>query len=125
MAKQNKKFDYNDAFPKRLRGLIKCKGVTFDTLAEAFDTTRQTVSNWQAGSTVPDAISISVIANYFGVTTDYLLGLSDVKSYDASIRATEKLTGLSEEAIGIIAYGLNKAQKDKLSKMIEFYNTIK
>lgn len=45
MAKQNKKFDYNDAFPKRFRGLIKCNGVTFDTLAEAFNTTRQTVSN--------------------------------------------------------------------------------
>lgn len=72
MAKQSKKFDYNDAFPKRFRGLIKCKDVTFDTLAEAFDTTRQTVSNWQAGSTVPDAISISMIASYFDVTTDYL-----------------------------------------------------
>lgn len=73
---------------------------------------------------MPDAISISMIASYFDVTTDYLLGLSDVKSYDASIRAMEKMTGLSEEAIGIIAYRLNKTKKDKLSKMIEFYNTI-
>ena len=60
MAKQNKKFNYDDVFPTRFRELIKYRNVTFDVLAEAFSTTRQTVSNWQAGATVPDAISISI-----------------------------------------------------------------
>ena len=43
MAKQTKKFNYNDVFPTRFRGLIKYRNVTFDVLAEAFSTTRQTV----------------------------------------------------------------------------------
>lgn len=99
MAKQTKKFNYNDVFPTRFRGLIKYRNVTFDVLAEAFSTTRQTVSNWQAGSTVPDAISISMIADYFGVTTDYLLGKTDASTVKMDLRAAADYTGLSEKAI--------------------------
>ena len=71
MAKTKKSFDYKDPFPKRFRKLIEKKGATLDELAAEFKTTRQTVSNWQNGATVPDAISICEIARYFDVTTDY------------------------------------------------------
>ena len=99
MAKTKKSFDYKDPFPVRFRELIEKKGATLDSLAAEFHTTRQTVSNWQNGATVPDAISICEIAKFFGVTTDYLLGLTDVKAIKTDIRAVSEYTGLSEDAI--------------------------
>ena len=99
MAKTKKSFDYKDPFPVRFRELIEKKGATLDSLAAEFHTTRQTVSNWQNGATVPDAISICEIAKFFGVTTDYLLGLTDVKTVETDLRAVSEYTGLSEDAL--------------------------
>ena len=99
MAKTKKSFDYGDPFPSRFRNLIEKKRATLDALAAEFNTTRQTVSNWQNGVTVPDAVSICDIARYFGVTTDYLLGLTDVKTIETNVRAVAEYTGLSEDAI--------------------------
>ena len=99
MAKTKKSFDYGDPFPSRFRNLIEKKGATLDALAAEFNTTRQTVSNWQNGVTVPDAVSICDIARYFGVTTDYLLGLTDVKTIETNVRAVAEYTGLSEDAV--------------------------
>lgn len=99
MAKTKKSFDYGDPFPSRFRNLIEKKKATLDALAAEFNTTRQTVSNWQNGVTVPDAVSICDIARYFGVTTDYLLGLTDVKTIETNVRAVAEYTGLSEDAV--------------------------
>lgn len=99
MAKTKKSFDYGDPFPSRFRNLIEKKKATLDVLAAEFNTTRQTVSNWQNGVTVPDAVSICDIARYFGVTTDYLLGLTDVKTIETNVRAVAEYTGLSEDAV--------------------------
>lgn len=113
MAKTKKSFDYKDPFPSRFRNLIEEKGTTLDVLAAEFNTTRQTVSNWQNGVTVPDAVSICDIARYFGVTTDYLLGLTDVKTIETDVRAVAEYTGLSQKAISTL-------QDHYLSKTIEW-----
>lgn len=102
MAKTKKLFDYNAPFPTRFRSLIEEKGVTLDVLAVKFNTTRQTISNWMNGATVPDAVSICEIARYFGVTTDYLLGLTDVRTVETDVRAVAEYTGLSENAVNIL-----------------------
>ncbi len=102
MAKTKKSFDYKDPFPKRFRKLIEKKGATLDSLAAEFHTTRQTVSNWQNGATVPDAISICEIAKFFGVTTDYLLGLTDSMSSEITMRMITDTTGLSDDAVNAL-----------------------
>lgn len=99
MAKANKSFGYTDAFPSRFRDLADEKGCTMEEMAQAFSTTRQTVRNWQNGETIPDAKSICYIASFFSVTTDYLLGLSDVKTPNIEVRAIADRTGLKEDAI--------------------------
>ena len=99
MAKTKKSFDYKDPFPKRFRKLIEKKGATLDELAAEFKTTRQTVSNWQNGATVPDAISICEIARYFDVTTDYLMGLTNSMSSEITMRMITDTIGLSDDAV--------------------------
>ena len=40
---------------------------------------RQAVSRWERDETMPDPDKIVVLADLFGVTTDYLLGRSDAR----------------------------------------------
>ena len=56
---------------------------------------------------MPDIIKLMDIAQYFGVSTDYLLGLSDTKSPNASAKAAVEYTGLSEEAVERLHIGLD------------------
>lgn len=46
-------------------------------LAERLDVSRQSVSKWETGQSVPDLDKIIKIADLFGVTTDYLLRESE------------------------------------------------
>lgn len=43
-------------------------------LAKYVGYTPQTVSKWYVGKTEPDSKTLKKIANYFNITTDYLLG---------------------------------------------------
>lgn len=100
MAKQDKTFEYNAPFPKRFRNLCDEMEKTRVELAEEFNVTRQTITNWQNGFTVPDAKNLSDIARYFGVTTDYILGLTEIKTLNnLDVRKISDWTGLSEKAV--------------------------
>ncbi len=49
-------------------------GVNQVELAKIFNVSKQTISNWESGKRKPDTDTIFKLANFFGVTTDYLLG---------------------------------------------------
>ncbi len=53
--------------------LRKARGVTQEELAEAVRVSCQAVSKWENGGS-PDIIMLPVLANYFGVTIDELMG---------------------------------------------------
>lgn len=100
MAKQDKTFEYNDPFPTRFRNLCDERAKTRVELAEEFNVTRQTITNWQNGFTVPDAKNLRDIARYFGVTTDYILGLTEIKTLNnLDVREISDCTGLTEKAV--------------------------
>lgn len=49
------------------------KGINQEQLAEQLHVTRQAVSNWETGRTQPDVETLMQIAEYFGVSTEYLI----------------------------------------------------
>lgn len=59
----------------QLANLRKRKGITQQKLAEVVGTSYQNISKWENGITMPDITVLPVLAEYFGVTTDQLLGL--------------------------------------------------
>lgn len=65
-------------FGKRLTTLRKEKGISQYDLAKQLHLSRGQVSNYELGSREPDFEILRKIANFFDVTTDFLLGLSDV-----------------------------------------------
>lgn len=64
------------SFPTQLRALREGKGVSQSVLSKALGVSKSTVGLWETGDTLPDAKSLHDMAEYFGVTADYLLGLS-------------------------------------------------
>ncbi len=99
MATQEK---YNATFPTRLRELLAPKGVTITALADKLEISRQAVSQYQDGSTQPNLQSLAEIAKYFGVSTDWLLGLTDMRTPNMDVRAIANYTHLSDKAIELL-----------------------
>lgn len=64
-------------FAERLRELRTEKGLSMKQLAKAINTTDAAISNWENGINEPKIVYLKLIAIYFGVTTDYLLGLEN------------------------------------------------
>ncbi|MBD5632509.1 MAG: helix-turn-helix transcriptional regulator [Clostridia bacterium] len=64
-------------FSLRLTELIRESGKTQNKISSEFKITKQKLSNWKVGFTEPNLDDLMMIATYFGVSTDYLLGLED------------------------------------------------
>ena len=57
----------------RIQSLRKAKGITQEQLADAVGVSRQAVSKWEAEQSVPDLERVVAMAEFFDVTTDYLM----------------------------------------------------
>ena len=59
-----------------LEELLKDKGMTQKDLSEIIYVTTGTISNYESGQYMPDLQKLITLADYFGVTLDYLTGRS-------------------------------------------------
>lgn len=66
----------------RIKELRKEKGLRQSELATTLHVSQQAVGSWETGRTVPGADTLNVLADYFNVTTDYLLGRPEKKDDD-------------------------------------------
>lgn len=58
-----------------IRKLRVQSGMTQEDLSTALDVSVQTISRWETLANYPDIEMLPLIARYFRVTTDYLLGI--------------------------------------------------
>ena len=66
-------------FNERLKFFREKKGYTQDEIATKLNISRQSVSKWENGISIPDTLVLGRIADFFNVSVDYLLGLTDQK----------------------------------------------
>lgn len=64
-------------FGSRLRELRKNKNMTMKELGKKFSLAESTISGYEIGNRRPDIEMINAFADFFEVTTDYLLGRSE------------------------------------------------
>lgn len=57
----------------KIMNLRKKQGWSQEELAEKLDVSRQSVSKWEGGLSIPDLNKIIAMSALFGVSTDYLL----------------------------------------------------
>ena len=60
-------------FSHRLYQLRRARGLSQEELAHTVGVSRQAVQKWEAGASAPDLDNLSALADYFGVTLDYLV----------------------------------------------------
>ena len=78
----------------RIKHLREQSGMTQADLARRLNITRSSVNAWEIGISVPSTQCIVELANLFGVSTDFLLGV------DSS--STVNLSGLTEEDVRLV-----------------------
>ena len=80
-------------FGERLRELRRENHMTGDELGKKFNVTKTAISYWENGKSFPGEEMVSKIADFFDVTTDYLLGKSDIRNpYENHKRISESIS---------------------------------
>lgn len=66
-----------EIFCERLRTLRLSQNLTLEQLANELNLVKQTIGNWEKGVRTPSLEASIVLAEFFNVSLDYLVGLSD------------------------------------------------
>lgn len=107
-------------FSKRLRELRKEKQLTGEDLGKVFNVTKTAISYWENGKTFPDELTIKQMADYFDVSTDFLLGVSDIRNpYKEENKDKPK-----DEIITIAAHHDGDEYTDEDKRLIEDFKKL-
>ena len=68
-------------------------GLSQEELAEKLNVSRQSVSKWEGAQSIPDINRIIMLAEIFGVTTDYLLKDDAVRDAGDSVKESAEMQG--------------------------------
>jgi len=98
-VKKNSYNEYNSMFASRLRQLMAQKEISQQKLADYIGVTRQAVSAYTLGVSLPDIEKFEKIACFFDVSTEYLLGRTKVMEMNIEKQLISDKLQLSEEAI--------------------------
>lgn len=102
------KREKNIRFPLFRERFLQLKGErTTVEFAQVLGMSRATVGFYESGQRIPDALGIEKICKTCGVSADWLLGISTVKTSDTTTQAICQATGLSEKAVEYLTL-LNK-----------------
>lgn len=119
--KRERKTDgYYDIFPERLRKIMEERGTTQQELADHLGKSRQAIGYYTDGSSTPDWKTLAGLARYFGISADWLLGLSDVSSTNVTVKEMCKYTGLTEDVITMFS-GMSDEDMQTINFMIMSY----
>ncbi len=97
--------------------LRRSHGLSQEELAERLGISRQAVSKWESGQSLPDIDKIILLSEFFGVTTDYLLKNSnneDIEQeniFDKSENAEEENAEKLQEDFAEASISLSEANR--------------
>ena len=101
----------------RIKGLLKSQNKRQRDLIKALNTTSSHITRYVKGERIPTIEHLMSLAEFFGVSVDYLIGNSDtvyVQAQDmdlAQVEATNRYTGLSYAAIGVLHSNIAASQQ--------------
>lgn len=78
--------------------------LTQDDLANALNCKRQKIADWERGKSLPAVNDVILLSKFFNVSTDYLLGLTDVTTTDRDLKFICDYTGLSEKSVDVLHF---------------------
>ena len=103
----------------RIKSLREQQNITQSDLAKQLGITRSSVNAWEMGISVPSTQYIVELAHIFNVSTDYLLGKSDVRN-------PEELKEVPfANAGGLDTNGLDEEDLKELQKQVDYIKKLK
>ena len=100
---------------KILRELRENKGLTLEQVAEALGLRNQYISNYELGKRRPDYDTLAKLADFYGVTVDYLLGREQKKA-----PTQEGERQISDDDIKFALWGTREIDDDVLDRVRQF-----
>lgn len=95
----------------KLRELRTEKNTTQQQMADKMGVSRQVYANWENEINQPDLKMLIALADFFGVSTDYLLGRTD--DFGNAVVFPPTLSKEESELLSLYR-GMNRAQKVRL-----------
>ena len=93
------KASYGSRFGKRLKELREDRGLRQNDMAKVCGIAVASYANWEQGRTLPPINQIPVLADFFEVSTDYILGVSKKEAAD---RLASRMQNLPEDSRAIV-----------------------
>ena len=89
----------------KIRELRISKKLTQQELADELHVTKQAISKWEKGKSVPDITSIELISSFFGVSTDYLINdsIEATKTETTTVISSDHINKLNVVLISALA----------------------
>ncbi|WP_394512560.1 helix-turn-helix domain-containing protein [Priestia aryabhattai] len=106
-------------FGKRLAQLRKEKGISQYEFADRIGFSRGQVANYEQGKREPDYETLQKIADFFNVSTDYLLGRID------SDKTIENEESLLDPELGVFFKEIKNAPEDRQEQLRKIWEIIK
>lgn len=110
-------------FWERFESECKKVGKKPNPIAKELGITSGTVTGWKKGS-VPQPQALNKIANYFGCTTDYLLGLSDSRNEEELMRSTMTLSEQEQTLIALFRETTEEGRLEMISAFMDIKSRV-
>lgn len=125
-------------FAEKLLNLRTRYGYSQEALAEKLNVSRQAISKWELGTTLPETNKVIEISDFFNVSMDYLLkDNSDLKNNRSNnsesldrivlkfLGSAQDMDNISRELVDIMADGIiDDNEKVRMNAIIDTLDTI-
>ncbi|WP_412177902.1 helix-turn-helix domain-containing protein [Priestia flexa] len=108
-------------FGKRLATLRKEKGISQYEFADRIGFSRGQVANYEQGKREPDYETLQKIADFFNVSTDYLLGRTD----NPDLIEEKNEESLLDPELGVFFKEIKNAPEDRQEQLRKIWEIIK
>lgn len=109
---------------EKFRQLLQIKGVSTYKVSKETGISQQTFSKWKNGISTPKTDKLQKIADYFGVTLDYLTG-NDTTTTREDVELQNYLEELRTRPEMKMLFNVTKnATKDEIEKAVKIIETI-
>lgn len=119
------------SFATKLLALRTQHKYSQEALAEKLNVSRQAISKWELGTTLPETEKVIALSEFFGVSIDYLLKdnvkLNQAESMDRVVikflSSAKQMNNISQELIDIMEDGViddqEKIQMDSIIRTLD------
>ena len=109
--------------PEVLKKERNKKGLSQMALSKILGISQQTIGSWETGRTSPDLVSLTKLSTLFDISTDYLLGMTNIpdtaENYKRKISPAQDLLSTEDRELLNKYHKLPEKVRNKIEARIE------